>query len=75
MGDAAWDEGAAFEELLGSHCGLGGSQNRPFLKFPAKFDSAGETKDHVGTPAIYNLPSRWLSEQQPTQEGVDTTSS
>ena len=72
MRDAAWDEVAAFEELLGSHRGLGGPQNRPFLMFPA---DAGETKDHIGTPAIYNLPSRWLSEQQPTQEGVATTSS
>ena len=33
--DAQLDEGCAFEELISFHGGMGGSQTRPFLLYPA----------------------------------------
>ena len=34
--DPALDEGCAFEELISFHGGLGGSQTRPFVLYPAR---------------------------------------
>lgn len=51
-------EVAAFEELVGSHGGLGGPQTQPFLMYPTRLepDAVGEL---VGAPAVYHLIRRW----------------
>ncbi len=59
MYDPEWDEVAAFEELVGSHGGLGGDQNHPFIMFPASFDPNDEIKNLIGAPAIYKLLKKW----------------
>lgn len=38
MYDAQKNEVAAFEELVGSHGGLGGYQSRPFLMYPSEWN-------------------------------------
>jgi len=57
MLDAETDEVAAFEELIGSHGGLGGFQTRPFIMHPADW-----TIDEpiVGAEAVYRQIRRWL---------------
>ena len=57
--DTEWDEVAAFEELVGSHGGLGGKQNEPFLMYPAKFDPEGEIKEIEDVTGIYKLLKKW----------------
>jgi uncharacterized membrane protein YvlD (DUF360 family) len=53
------DEVAAFEELVGSHGGLGGPQTEPFLLIP----HAWRSKRLVGAPAVYEyLRARLLSD-------------
>jgi hypothetical protein len=54
-----WDEVAAFEELVGSHGGLGGKQNQPFLMFPTKFDPENKVKDLIGAGSIYQVLKPW----------------
>jgi uncharacterized membrane protein YvlD (DUF360 family) len=51
-------EVAAFEELVGSHGGLGGTQNQPFLLYPASL-GAVEPDQLVGAPSIYELVGEW----------------
>jgi hypothetical protein len=51
--NAATNEVAAFEELIGCHGGLGGDQTRPFLLFPAEL---------VGAAAVYRQLKRWLGQ-------------
>ena len=36
------DEVCAFEELIGSHGGLGGNQNKPFILYPQEWKNPGE---------------------------------
>ena len=50
--DEANDEVCAFEELIGSHGGLGGNQTKPFILYPSKWGDVGEL---VGAEAIYKL--------------------
>lgn len=47
----------AFEELVGSHGGLGGAQTRPFLLYPSNL--ALETDDIVGAEAVYRQLMSW----------------
>ena len=47
------DEVAAFEELIGSHGGLGGTQNRPFIMYPNNW-KIGEN-DIIGAEAIHKI--------------------
>jgi uncharacterized membrane protein YvlD (DUF360 family) len=42
----------AFEELIGSHGGLGGSQTRPFILYPSEWEDPGEL---IGANSIYNF--------------------
>lgn len=57
MYDPSTGEVAAFEELVGSHGGLGGPQTEPFLLFPASW-STGEEK--LSNPAeVYWVLRRW----------------
>lgn len=58
MLDPNTDEVAAFEELIGSHGGIGGPQTQPFLLFPA--DWPLESDQIVGAPAVYRQLRSWL---------------
>jgi len=51
-------EVAAFEELIGSHGGLGGPQTEPFILHPAEWEL--DEALPVGAPAIYRNIRRWL---------------
>ncbi len=53
------DEGAAFEELIGFHGGMGGNQTRPFLLFPAGFELPDEPI--VGAATVHHLLKRWMT--------------
>jgi hypothetical protein len=52
-------EVAAFEELIGSHGGLGGYQTQPFILHPVDWDL--DEPVPIGAPAIYRNLRRWLS--------------
>ncbi|HMD55849.1 MAG TPA: phage holin family protein [Solirubrobacteraceae bacterium] len=54
------DEVAAFEELVGSHGGLGGSQSYPFLLHPVEL--ALPAQELVGAEAVHRELRRWLVE-------------
>jgi hypothetical protein len=56
--DPLTGEVAAFEELVGSHGGLGGRQTRPFLVHPA--DLAPAADPLVGAPAVYETLVGWV---------------
>ena len=49
---------AAFEELIGSHGGLGGPQTEPFILHPAEWSLDEEVP--LGAPAIYRNIRHWL---------------
>ena len=53
------DEGAAFEELIGFHGGMGGNQTRPFLLFPAGFELPDEPI--VGAATVHHLFKGWMA--------------
>jgi uncharacterized membrane protein YvlD (DUF360 family) len=57
-------EVAAFEELIGSHGGLGGPQTQPFIIHPTEW--ALDEAVPLGAPAIYRNLRRWL-------ESIDIT--
>lgn len=72
--DPASGEGAAFEELIGFHGGMGGSQTEPFLLVPSELDLP-ETPI-VGAAAVHALFTGWITEQadradRPDQPGSD----
>ena len=51
--DAENDEVCAFEELVGSHGGVGGSQSEPFILYPSDWDIGDD--EIVGAENIYKL--------------------
>jgi uncharacterized membrane protein YvlD (DUF360 family) len=51
------DEGAAFEELIGFHGGLGGEQAQPFLLYPSVFEPPSEPI--VGAATVHALFKQW----------------
>jgi hypothetical protein len=53
-------EVAAFEELIGSHGGLGGPQTEPFILHPADWQLDEDVP--LGAPAVYRNLRRWLGE-------------
>jgi len=53
------NEGAAFEELIGFHGGLGGYQTQPFIMHPTELKVSG---DMVGTASVYRVCKGWLDE-------------
>jgi uncharacterized membrane protein YvlD (DUF360 family) len=53
------DEVAAFEELVGSHGGMGGGQSFPFVLFPSKFDYPAEPV--VGAETMHDVMIDWLA--------------
>jgi hypothetical protein len=56
--DAEMGEVAAFEELIGSHGGLGGFQTRAFILHPSEWVLDEEVP--LGAPAIYRNIRTWL---------------
>ena len=56
----ALGEVAAFEELIGSHGGLGGPQTEPFILHPSEWTLDEEVP--LGAPSIYRNLRRWLGE-------------
>jgi hypothetical protein len=56
--DPELGEVAAFEELIGSHGGLGGPQTEPLILHPADWELDEEVP--LGAPAIYRNIRRWL---------------
>jgi hypothetical protein len=50
--DSKNDEVCAFEELIGSHGGIGGNQTRPFILYPSEWEDPGEL---VGAESIYRF--------------------
>lgn len=57
---AETNEVAAYEELIGSHGGLGGYQTEPFLMYPAEWEL--EAGDLVGAEAVYRQLKGWLNQ-------------
>jgi hypothetical protein len=60
---------AAFEELIGSHGGLGGAQTEPMILHPADWELDAEPL--VGAPAVHAQLLRWLGRPTPTQTPSD----
>jgi hypothetical protein len=56
--DPVLGEVAAFEELIGSHGGLGGPQTQPFILHPREWTLDEEVP--LGAPAIYRNLRMWL---------------
>jgi uncharacterized membrane protein YvlD (DUF360 family) len=52
------EEVAAFEELVGSHGGMGGSQSLPFVLFPAELSFPDEPV--VGAERLHHVLREWL---------------
>ncbi|MCL4286071.1 MAG: hypothetical protein KJ006_00305, partial [Thermoleophilia bacterium] len=50
---------AAFEELVGSHGGMGGPQSFPFVLAPADLEWPGE--EVVGAEAVHRIFRGWLA--------------
>lgn len=51
--DPETEEVAAFEELIGSHGGLGGGQSRPFIMYPSSWHL--EDEEIVGAEKLHNV--------------------
>jgi putative membrane protein len=65
--DPETGEVAAFEELVGCHGGLGGTQSFPFLMYPAEWEL--EDCDIVGAGELHNQLKSWLD--QVVEDTVD----
>ena len=61
--DPDTEEVAAFEELVGSHGGLGGPQAHPFVVIPSEWTVPGEPI--VGTAALHAQLKRWSAPDRP----------
>jgi uncharacterized membrane protein YvlD (DUF360 family) len=62
LNSAYWtetDEVAAFEELVGSHGGMGGSQSYPFVIHPVDFEWPEE--EVIGAESVHRLLMGWMS--------------
>jgi len=59
MYDAEKDEVAAFEELIGSHGGLGGNQSKPFILHPSEWNL--EKEEIVGAENVCRLFKREMT--------------
>jgi hypothetical protein len=54
------DEVAAFEELVGSHGGMGGGQSFPFVLYPGSWSAP--VQPIMGAEAMHRQLKRWLAE-------------
>ena len=59
--DPETGEVAAFEELIGSHGGLGGAQTKPFLVHPAEWEM--DLAPLLGAPMVYQQLRRWMEDE------------
>ncbi len=66
--DPEFDEVAAFEELIGSHGGLGGPQTQPIIMYPSEWEL---DEDIVGAPAVYRQIRRWAERHLDHRFGKD----
>lgn len=57
--DENLDEVCAFEELIGSHGGLGGNQTKPFILYPSEWGNPG---DLIGASSIYKFLKKEIEE-------------
>ncbi len=57
-------EVAAFEELVGCHGGLGGTQTRPFVLYPTQF--AEPTEPIIGAGALHKVLKSWRGPLAPS---------
>jgi uncharacterized membrane protein YvlD (DUF360 family) len=64
--DAEKDEVCAFEELVGSHGGAGGSQTEPFILYPSNWNLSDE--EIIGAESIYKILKENLKHMK---EGVE----
>jgi len=60
--DPELDEGCAFEELISFHGGMGGSQTRAFILFPADLPLPDEPL--VGAASVHGLLRSWRQHLQ-----------
>ena len=60
--DEKLNEVCAFEELIGSHGGLGGDQTKPFIIYPSNWENPGEL---IGAESIYNFLKKEIDELTP----------
>jgi len=65
--DAVTSEVTGFEELVGSHGGLGGRQTEPFILCPASLQLADDPP--VGAPALYRQLVAWREQLQGERRG------
>ena len=64
------NEVAAFEELIGSHGGLGGLQTHAFVLYPADLPASDEPL--VGAASVYELLKSWAPVVNKTEESTPT---
>ncbi len=57
--DEKYDEVNAFEELIGSHGGLGGDQTKPFILYPSEWKDPGKL---IGASSIYEFLKKEINE-------------
>jgi uncharacterized membrane protein YvlD (DUF360 family) len=65
-------EVAAFEELVGSHGGMGGTQSFPFVLHPGELEWPGE--EVVGAERVHRIFRSWLASLGQTSYASETTS-
>jgi uncharacterized membrane protein YvlD (DUF360 family) len=68
--DPEMDEGAAFEELVGFHGGLGGKQNTPFIMYPTHFAPDG-LPPIIGAPAVHEVIKGWKAQMAAGKNGTN----
>ncbi|WP_424355817.1 phage holin family protein [Methanobacterium sp. MBAC-LM] len=66
--DAQRNEVAAFEELIGSHGGLGGEQSKPFLLYPSSWNL--EKEEIIGAEKLHSILKSKLNELWSTTENL-----
>ncbi|HVY95345.1 MAG TPA: phage holin family protein [Solirubrobacterales bacterium] len=65
-------EVAAFEELVGSHGGMGGTQSFPFVLHPAELEWPAE--EVVGAEAVHRIFRAWLTQLGHADYGSEVAS-
>jgi len=63
MLDSDTGQVCAFEELIGSHGGLGGPQNEPLILYPSDWELT--TEPLVGAPQVHAQLMTWLGRSKP----------
>jgi len=67
------DEVAAFEELVGSHGGLGGTQSFPFVLHPTDF--VWPREQVVGAEGVHHVLKDWQAQLRADGSGIDSPGS